>query len=143
MSRQIRHPKWYLIITTLFLLGCSNNHFIIYSMNGQIADNKSNNFNINSSFNLYLNRNDITQEYEEINIIATNNFYYGQFFFDSIFMDMLKTKTHSINADAIIYEKDKKDFPFYNDEYLYFTAIRYKNKSPVDMKIHNNGEVYE
>ena len=83
--------------------------------------------NVNS-FNLYFDRDDVQREYEEVNIIATNNFYYGQFFFDSIFMDILKEKTNSINADAIIYEKDRKDFPFYNDEYLYFIAIRYKDQ---------------
>ena len=64
---------------------------------------------------------------EEINIIATNNFYYGQFFFDDIFMDILKSKAGSLNADAIIFEKNKKDYPNYNEDYLFFTAIRFKN----------------
>jgi len=121
--------KLHLMIIPLILSGCSNNHFIIYSMNGQILENYSNNYNINNRFDIYFDRDDINEDFEEINIIATDNFYYGQFFFDSIFMDMLKEKTHSMKADAVIYEKDRTDFPFFDDRYLYFTAIRYKNKN--------------
>ena len=59
------------------------------------------------------------------NIIATNNFFYGQFFFDEVFMDILKRKAQTIRADAIIFERDRKDYPNYNEDYLYFTAIQY------------------
>lgn len=76
---------------------------------------------------LYFDRKNIVNDYNEINIIATNNFYYGQFFFDEVFMDILKRKAQSIRADAIIFERDKKDYPNYNDDYLYFTAIQYKD----------------
>ena len=40
---------------------------------------------------------------------------------------MLKNKTLYMGADALIYEKDRTDFPNYNENYLYFTAIKYKN----------------
>ena len=121
--------KIFILVSTLFYFGCSNNHFIIYSTDGQILDDMSRNSEyINFRFNLYFNRTDIKEEFEELYIISTDNFYYGQFFFDDIFMNILKKKTKDLNADALIYEKKRKDFPFYNDEFLYFTVIRFKDK---------------
>ena len=43
-------------------------------------------------------------------------------------MEMIKIKTLDIGADALIYENKRKDFPNYDNRYLYFTAIRFKNK---------------
>ena len=120
----------------LFLFGCSSNHFIIYKMNGEIEENRVSSWRSKSGIELYFDKQDIKYDYEEINIIATNNFYYGQFFFDDVFMDILETQAISINADALIYEKNKKNYPNYDDEYLYFTAIRYKNKGRGSAVIH-------
>ena len=50
----------------------------------------------------------------------------ANFFFDEVFMNILISQANSIGADAILYEKDKIDFPYYNKEYLYFTAIKFK-----------------
>lgn len=125
----INYSNKLIILLFLFLLfGCSNKHFIIYKMNGQIEQDRSSSWSSSSGVELYFSKEDINYDYEEVNLIATNNFYYGQFFFDDIFMDILKDKAKSINADALIYEKDRNDYPYYNEKYLYFTAIRYKNK---------------
>ena len=42
-------------------------------------------------------------------------------------MDMIKIKTLNIGANALIYEKERKDFPNYDKNFLYFTAIKFKN----------------
>ena len=112
----------------MFFIGCSSEHFIIYSMDGKKYDKKaSNHFNAGSSYNfkIFFDRNKIDVEYDEVAIFSTDNFYYGQFFFDEVFMKILKTKVNEINADAIIYDKDRTDFPDYNEKFLYFTVIRY------------------
>ena len=119
--------KLFFLLLMLFLVGCSNNHFIVYKLNGEIEQDRFSDLRSNVGVKLYFSKSDVEHDYEEINVIATDNFYYGQFFFDEIFMDILKDKAGSIRADALIYEKYRKDYPHYNEEYLYFTAIRYKN----------------
>ena len=118
----------FLIFGSIFFNGCANKHFKIYKMDGQPYNLKSNVFKTSPTydFKLFFNREDISNEYNEVAIFATDNFYYGQFFLDDIFMKILKVKTSEINADAIIYEKDRTDFPNYNEKFLYFTAIKYK-----------------
>ena len=131
--------KLFFLLLMLFLVGCSNNHFIIYKLNGEIEQDRLSNQRSNVGVELYFSKSDVKHKYEEINVIATNNFYYGQFFFDEIFMDILKDKAGSISADALIYEKHRKDYPHYNEEYLYFTAIRYKNvKGQSDIRLLEN-----
>ena len=119
------------LVCTMILLmlgGCASEHFIIYSMDGKKYSERANNFNTGSryDFKLFFNRDKIESEYDEIAIFSTDNFYYGHFFFDEVFMKILKTKVNEINADAVIYEKQRKNFPHYNENFLYFTAIRYK-----------------
>ena len=113
----------------LFVVSCVDKHFKIYDLSGELLKNvdyyKSS--YVFDEFELYFNRKKIDREFEEINIIATDYYYYGQFFFDKNFMSMLKNKTLHMGADALIYEKDRTDFPNYNENYLYFTAIKYKN----------------
>ena len=112
----------------LFWFGCTNQHFMIYTIDGEPLYNnskyKSNNFN--SGIELYFDRNDIKKNFQESHIIATDNFFYGQFFFDKIFMSILKEKVNSLNADAVIHEKDRIDFPNYNEDFIYFTVIKFK-----------------
>ena len=113
----------------LFITGCTNKHFIIYKMDGMRYSTKANMFNTLShgnDFKLFFSKSDISKDYDEVAIFATDNFYYGQFFLDDVFMKILKVKTIEVNADAIIYEKDRNDFPEFNEKFLYFTAIRYK-----------------
>ncbi len=118
-----------IFILFIILVGfnnCSRDHFIIYKMNGEKVESHRNNKRFsNSEIKLYFDRSEITNNYKEINIIATNNFFYGQFFFDEVFMDILKRKVQSMKSDAIIYERDRVDYPNYNEEYLYFTVIKY------------------
>jgi hypothetical protein len=120
----------YIVFGFLFLLSCTDKHFIIYSIHGErlnnndVYDSSDSNFN---NFNLYFSKNDVEEKFEEINVIAIDYFHYGQFFFDRNFMEMLENRTYNIGADALIFEKDRKDFPSYNERYLYFTAIKYKN----------------
>ena len=115
------------LILLCFFLSCIDKHFIIYSVAGDELkyDEAYKSSNSISDFKLYFNKDEIDQDYLEINTIATNYFYYGQFFFDKNFMTMLKNRTIYIGADALIYNIEKKDFPNYNDDYLYFTAIKY------------------
>ena len=116
------------IIFLLILLfnNCSRDHFIIYRMNGdEVVKHNRNRIYRNNSVTLYFDRKNIINNYKELNIIATNNFFYGQFFFDEVFMDILKRKAQTIRADALIYERDRIDYPNYNKDYLYFTAIQY------------------
>ena len=118
----------FLFLLMIFFNNCSRDHFMIYRMSGEeIVKHRRNRGYKTSDIVLYFDRKNIVNDYNEINIIATNNFYYGQFFFDEVFMDILKRKAQSIRADAIIFERDKKDYPNYNEDYLYFTAIQYKD----------------
>ena len=39
-------------------------------------------------------------------------------------MGRLREKVYSLNANAIVYEKDKEDFENYNENFIYFTVIR-------------------
>lgn len=120
----------YIVFSFLFLISCTDKHFIIYSIHGEKLNSNDvyataeESFN---NFNLYFSKNNIEKEFEEVNIIATDYFHYGQFFFDKNFMAMLENRTYNIGADALIFEKGKTDFPDYSDSYLYFTAIKYKN----------------
>tara|TARA_B110000438_G_scaffold283772_1_gene312161 strand:- start:374 stop:760 length:387 start_codon:yes stop_codon:yes gene_type:complete len=118
----------FFIVGLLFVPGCTNKHFIIYKMDGERYSTKSRMFNTSPmhDFKLFFNKSEINKDYDEVAIFATDNFYYGQFFLDDIFMKILKVKALEVNADAIIYEKDRNDFPEYNEKFLYFTAIRYK-----------------
>ena len=113
----------------LFLFSCVDKHFIAYSIEGNKIkyDEMYNNSGGISDFKLYFSKEEIDIEYDEMHYIATDYYYYGQFFFDKNFMSMLKSKTLYMGADALIYEKGRTDFPNYNKNFLYFTAIKYKN----------------
>ena len=114
----------------LFLGSCIDKNFIIYSIDGEKLryDDLYRRKSIISDFKLYFNKNEIDKDYTELHYVVTDYYYYGQFyFFDENFMAMLKNKTLRIGADALIYEKDRTDFPEYDKNYLYFTAIKYKN----------------
>ena len=76
------------------------------------------------SYNFYKSRDDIDKEFIEIAILSTDMNHYGNFFYDNVFMTRLKDKIISLNANAVLYEKNKKDFTNYNEKLLYFTAIR-------------------
>ena len=50
--------KSILLFLILFLLSCSNNHFIIYTMNGQIEQEKSSAWSSNSGVMVYFSKED-------------------------------------------------------------------------------------
>ena len=83
------------LILLCFFLSCIDKHFIIYSITGDELkyDEAYKSSNSNTDFNLYFNKDEIEHEYLEINTIATNYFYYGNFFFDKNFMTKLKNRT--------------------------------------------------
>ena len=76
------------------------------------------------SYNFYKSRDDIDEKFIEIAILSTDMNHYGNFFYDNVFMDRLKDEVTSLNANAVLYEKNKKDFTNYNEKLLYFTSIR-------------------
>ena len=119
------------IVILFFLLinSCVNKHFKVYSLTEDDNTHEKNYIFSNSSndFKVIFDRASINKEFVEINIIATDYYYYGQFFFDENFMAMLKSKTMDIGADALLYEKERNDFLNYNENFLYFTAIKYEN----------------
>jgi len=121
--------KIVIILLSIVLFSCIDKHFLTYSIEGQKIkyDELKNNSNRISDFKLYFNKDEIDTVYTEIHFIATDYYYYGQFFFDKNFMSMLKGKTLHMGADALIYEKGRTDFPDYNKSFLYFTAIKYNN----------------
>ncbi len=75
-------------------------------------------------FKLYFNESEIKSDYINVAVIATDMYYYGNFFFDDIFMSMLEKKVFSLKGNAVIYNKDKIDFDEYNEDYLYFQVIQ-------------------
>ena len=89
--------------------------------------NNQHRFIASENIKLYFNRSDINRDYEEVSIIASNNHYYGDFFFDNVYMNLLNKQAALILADALIYEKDFSKFPGYDSSFLYFTAIKYKD----------------
>ena len=121
--------KIILYISSLFLFSCVDKHFIAYSIEGKKIkyDEIYDNSGTISDFRLFFSKEEVDTEYNEMHYIATDYYYYGQFFFDKNFMSMLKSKTVHMGADALIYEKDRTDFPDYDKNFLYFTAIKYNN----------------
>ena len=116
-------------LCSIFLFSCVDKHFIAYSVEGnQLKYNElyAGPSGI-SDFKLYFTKDEIDIEYTEMHFIATDYYYYGQFFFDNNFMSMLKSKALYMGADALIYEKDRTDFPNYDKNFIYFTAIKYNN----------------
>ena len=95
-------------------------------MNGkEIKINNKRSLNSNN-ISLYFDRDEIKKSFEEVNIIASNQHYYGDFYFDDVFMNSLNKKVSLLDADALIFEKDLSRYSFYNENYIYFTAIKFK-----------------
>ena len=114
--------KYSFISILLLFVSCSHNdQFIIYENSnfkkGYIQD---------SSFELYFDEKLINHEFEEVAILATDTYYYGNFFFDTLFMNALKKKVISLGGNGAIYDKNKIDYPDYNQKYLYFRVINVK-----------------
>ena len=127
----LNHIRKILLYFLLIVYGCSSGSFYLYDKNGkELSDrDKYSDDYINSSrVDFYLNKVDINREYNEINIIATNNYYYGEFFFDEVFMNLLRKKASSLGADGIIFKKDFYEFSEYDEEFLYFTLIEYEDQ---------------
>ena len=116
--------KIFLLIFCLFYSCTYTDQFIIYpSSNIEEKD-----YFIAANFQLFFNEEDIHNDYIEIAIIATDMYYYGNFFFDDIFMSLLEKKVYSMNGNAVIYNKNKIDYEDYNKNYLYFKVIKILEK---------------
>ena len=80
--------KIVLYFCLFFLFSCVDKHFIAYSIDGEklnYEDLYSSSSGI-SDFKLFFNKNEIDLEYTILHFIATDYYYYGQFFFDKNFM---------------------------------------------------------
>jgi len=100
---------------------CSNKEQYLVYPTDQVLD-EDNFYDI--GFKLYFNESEIKSDYINVAVIATDMYYYGNFFFDDIFMSMLEKKVFSLQGNAVIYNKDKIDFDEYNEDYLYFQVIQ-------------------
>ena len=118
------------LLFILFFSCSSNGGFYIYDLNGkEINLNYNSNrrgYNFNENTTLYFDRSEIKEEYIEVNVIASKQYYYGNFYFDKSFMNSLNKKSSLLDIDALIFEEDFSIYPNYNKEFIYFTAIRYK-----------------
>ena len=114
----------------IIAFSCSSSSFYLFDINGEELDNKSTrrsySYNNPNEIELYFNREAIEREYREIGVVSTSNYFYGEFFFDNVFMNLLRKKAATIGADALIYEKNFENFSNYSKEYIYFTAIEYE-----------------
>lgn len=109
-----------IIVISLFLFNCSSKFFDEQLLVEHDSIEKLNIY----SFDFYKSRLDIKQDFIEVAVISTDMHFYGNFFYDQVFMGRLREKVYSLNANAIVYEKDKKDFENYNENFIYFTVIR-------------------
>jgi len=115
----------FLYCLILVIYSCTyTNQFIVYPKN--INYDKNNYEHLTENFKLYFDSSNIHSEYVEIAIIATNTYYYGQFFFDKLFMSLLEKKVYSLNGNAVLYEKGRNDYENYDSNYLYFTVLYIK-----------------
>ena len=76
------------LLTCCLCTSCIDKHFKIYNLSGELVENinlnkPSTNFD---QFQLYFDKSKIDKNYEEVNLIVTDYYYYGQFFFDENFM---------------------------------------------------------
>jgi len=113
----------------LFFSCSSNSGFYIYDLNGKEINYSSNrrNYNFNENVSLYFDRSEIKKDYIEVNVIASKHHYYGNFYFDKSFMTSLNKRVSLLDVDALIFEEDFSMYKNYNKEFIYFTAIQYKN----------------
>ena len=113
----------------MLIISCSSGSFILYDLDGNKLDNKYKNRNHtykdHNDIKLYFDSDSIEKKYSDLVIISTNNYYYGEFFFDDVFINILRKTAESIGADALIYNKDFKGFSNNSESYIYFTAIIY------------------
>ena len=116
------------LIYCFFLVSCSTNSgFQIYSIDGDTVNLNNRKKYYNENVQLFFSRDEIKADYTEINVIASNHHYYGDFFFDEIFMNSLNKKVSLLDVDALIFEKDSLRFSFFKEGYIYFTAIKFKD----------------
>ena len=119
--------KKYFILLFYFFSSCSiNSGFYFYNMDGKELSFKNNEKYNNKTVRLYFDRNEIEKDFVEINVIASNYHFYGDFYFDENFMSTLNKRVSLLDADALIFEKDLSRYSFYKKDYIYFTAIKFR-----------------
>ena len=83
------------ILVIIFFTSCSNGNFLVYDLFGnEIVENNNRASQKTYNKELYFDRSKILREYEEVNVIAMNNYYYGNFYFDKTFMHLLNKKIY-------------------------------------------------
>ena len=119
--------KLFFHLSILFFFACSmNSGFQVYNMDGnKISLNNKRKYN-SHAVKLFFDRAEIEANFKEVNVIASNHHYYGDFFYDDIFMSSLNKKVSLLDVDALIFEKDSSSFLFYKEGFIYFTAIKFK-----------------
>ena len=118
---------YFYIFLMIFFVSCSmNSGFYIYDLNGEQLKINRLRYSNYKSVKLYFDRQNIDAPYEEINIIESKHHYYGEFYFDKVFMSTLNKKVSLLDVDALIFETDLSKYSFYKKDNLYFTAIKFK-----------------
>ena len=116
------------VFLILFFASCSmNSGFRIYDFNGKELKLSRTRYNNQNSVKLYFNRENIDLPFEEVKIIESNHHYYGDFYFDKVFMNTLNKKVSLLDVDALIFETDLSKYSFYKKDNLYFIAIKFKD----------------
>ena len=112
------------LLLTIFYSCSQSDQFIVYPIEDVLVDSGYS----HKKFRLYFNDNEIENEYIKIAVIGTDMYYYGQFFFDEIFMKILEKKVYALNGNAVIYNKNKVNYKEYDNSYLYFEVIQVLEK---------------
>ena len=119
--------QFFYTILLVFFMSCSiNSGFHVYDLDGNkvnFSKSRYSNFNI---IKLYFDRESIEVPYKEVKIIESDRHFYGDFYFDKVFMNTLNKKVSLLDVDALIFEKDLSNYSFYKKDNLYFTAIKFK-----------------
>ena len=123
----IRIKQIFYFFLVICFVSCSmNSGFSFYDLSGKkLSLNKMRYIN-NDPVKLYFDRKNINRPYREVNIVESNHHYYGDFYFDKVFMNTLNKKVSLLDVDALIFEADLSEYSFYKKDNLYFTAIKFK-----------------
>ena len=119
--------KFFYTVFLVFFMSCSfNSGFHIYDLDGTKVNFSKKRYSNYNAVKLYFDRESIEVPYKEVKIFESERHYYGDFYFDKVFMNTLNKKVSLLDVDALIFEKDLSNYSFYKKDNLYFTAIKFK-----------------
>ena len=140
----IINKKLFFLIFILLFISCGVK-FNIYDIDDKKSEfdysQAKKHYYDSNGIDIYFDRSEIIKKYTEVKIIETNNYYYGEFFFDKLFMKQLLNNAASISnknckncrvcdcivIDGLIYEEEFSSFPDYKEDFIYFTGIKYED----------------